>query len=287
MIKSNKMKIMLGVVAVFLLIFQALVLGVAAPKGYYLIYDWLFYGINYVIILIFLSMMWRKNRYFKWGQWILGLILLTANTTFFYYLGDVHVVVSKSKDNPHELILKEYKQLNKETVVLKQRGIIFGKKVAVLIGSSQYKTIEKATYKIDWVSGDIAVVTYQASTKDTLQQSIFSFRSSDYVRYQNVAVSLTGKWLEKNNPKNYFLYDKGKIVYANNGGLYYYSAAETEQQGIFSLIIRGDKNKPIFTIILNSDCVFGDDNLIKDGGTITLSPLTLEESAAKVYEREN
>ncbi|WP_100403853.1 hypothetical protein [Bacillus sp. FJAT-42315] len=285
MIRNRKMKIMLCVMAAVLMVFQGLIIGVAAPMGYYLIHEWIFYVINYVIIIMFL-LLYSKNHFVRWTQMILGLILLVSNSTFFYYMGDVNVVVSKSKDHQHEVILKEYKKMSNETIRLKRRGVLFGKKVATLMGSSTYKTLEEETYKIDWVSGDTAVVTYQVSEKGTLHQSIFNFRSSNYVSYQNVAVSLTGKWFEQENPQNYFMYDAGEIIYAKDGQLYYYRNEDSEQQGIFSIVIKGDENKPSFTVVLNSDSVFGDDGLIKDGGTITIYPVTLKELEGKVYYRK-
>lgn len=285
MIKNKKIKIVLGVVALLLLIFQGLYIGVATVNDYYLIHDWIFYGINYIII-IFLCLLYNKNRYVRWIQLLIGLILLVANTTFFYYMGDVNVVVSKSEDNQHEIILKEYKKMNDETVRLKRRGFIFGKEVATLMGSSKYKTIEEETYKIDWVSGDTAVVTYQANDEGILQQNIFSLRSTNYISYQNVAVSLTGKWIEQDNPENYFMYDKGEIVYAKNGQLYYYNDEDTAQQGILAVVITGGNEKPTLSVVLNSDAAFGDNGLIMDGGTITISPVTLKETEGKVYSRE-
>jgi hypothetical protein len=283
MIRNQPIRIALFGVAVLLIIFQALVIGVAAPKEYVLIYDWIFYGINSVIIVFLFFLLHSKNQYIKWIQWTLGLVLLVANTTFFYHMGDVNVVVSKSKDKQHEVILKEYKKMKDETVRLKRRGFIFGKHSVALTGSSTYKTIEEDAFKISWVSGDTAVVTYRASEKGALQQRIYSFRSSDYVHYQQVAVSLTGKWLEQENPQNYLMYDAGEIVYAKDGELYYYRAHDTEQQGIFSLVIKGDEKKPSFTVVLNSDCIFGDDGLIMEGGTITIAQVSLDDTEEKVY----
>lgn len=285
MLKNRKIKILLWIIEILLIAFQALVIGVAAPKGYYLIHAWIFYGLNYVIIIIFCLLL-SQNRYMKWIQLTIVLILFTANTTFFYYVGDENVVISKSEDKKQELILKEYKKMNYETIRLKRRWVVFGKKTATLMGSSKYKTIEKGTYKIDWVSGDIAAVTYKTSANGSLQQSIFSLRSTNYISYQNVAPSLTGKWIEKDNPKNYFMYDAGEIVYAKNGQLYYYRSQDTEQQGVTSIIIKGDETKPSLTVALNSDAVIGDNCLIKDGGTITISTITLESSKGSVYYRK-
>jgi len=285
MIKNRKIKVLLFIIELLLITFQVCTIVVLAPKGYYLIYEWIFYGLNYLIIIIFCLLL-SKNKYIKWLELTTALILLIANTAFFYYLGNVNVVVSKSEDSKHELILKEYKNMNYETVRLNRKWVIFGKKSATLVESSKYKTINNGTYKIDWVSSDTAIVTYKTSVSSSLQQSIFSFRSTNYISYQNVAASLAGKWLEKDNPSNYFLYDLGKIVYTKDGKLYYYTSQDIQQQGVTSIIIKGDDTKPSLTLVLNSDCVIGDNCLIKDGGTITISPVTIEKSKGNVYYKK-
>ena len=285
MIRNRNGKIVLCGVAIVLIIIQGLIIGVAATREYYLIHDWVFYVINYVIIILFL-LLYCKNRHVRWIQLAIGLTLLVCNTTFFYYLGNVNVVVSKSTDNQHEVILKEYKKTSNETIRLKRKGFLFGKKVATLRGSSLYKALEEDMYKIVWSNEDTAIVTYQANEKGVLQQSIFNFRSSNYVSYRYVSVSLTGKWFEQDNPQNYFIYNEGEIIYAKDGQLHYYRDEDSEQQGIFSVVISGNDKKPSFTVLLNADAEIGDNGLITDGGTITIFPVSLQETEGKVYYRE-
>lgn len=283
MIRNRKLNVMFAVIAVLLIGFQVLLLGVAKPHDYVLVYDWIFYVINYAIIACFFFI-WVSNSAYRWLQWLVCLILLVANTTFFYYVGNVNLIVSKSPNNEHELILKEYKKMKNETVRLKRRMGIFGKKVATLAGSSNYKTIENGTYKIDWVSGDIAVVTYDATGESRLEQNIFSMRRSNYVSYRYVAPSLTGKWIESDNEENYFIYNLGEIVYANDGELFYYQDdADTEQHGIFAFTVKGDGTKPSFSVMLNSNCTFEDNDLVNDNCTITIYQASLEKSAGQEF----
>lgn len=285
MIKNKKVKILLFIIEILLIIFQALTIWLQVYKDYYLIYDWIFYGINYIIIIL-LYLLFSKSQFAKWIQLTIVLILLTANTTFFYYVGYTNTVVSNAASTKHELILKEYKNMNFETVRLKRRWIIWGKKTDTLMGSSQYKTIEKGTYKIEWISGDSSVITYQTDSKGTLQQSIYSFRSTDYISYKSVAASLNGKWLEKDNTNNYFMVKQGTIVYAEDGQLYYYNINDTKQQGVSSIIVTGDSTKPSFIVVLNPDCKIGNNGLIETGGTITISPVTLKKSTENIYFRQ-
>lgn len=285
MIKNENAKIALWILEVLLIIFQAGVILLGVLGQYFLIYQWIFYGVNYLIIII-PCLLYSKNKYLTWAKLIIAIVLFTVNTTFFYYMGNTNLIIDKSQDKKHEVILKEYKNSNYETIRLKRRWVIFGKKVDTLIGSSKYKTIEKGTYKIDWVSGDTAVINYTANVDGVLQQSIISFRSTNYISYVNVLPSLNGKWIEKDNSKNYFMYTGDKLVYAKDGQLYYYNTANTKQQGVTAIVIKGDSTKPSLTVVLNSDCVIGSDCLINPGGTITINEITLEKTESKSYSRE-
>lgn len=286
--KNKKITSTFIIIGVLLLIFQALLIGVAAPREYWLVHEWVFYAINYTIILslFFIGSFASSNKYMKMFLLLAGVVLLTANTTFFYYMGDVNVVISESRDGQHEVILKEYKKMDYETVRIERRGYIFGKRDAVLAGSSEYKALEEETYKIEWPADDIAALTYQTSAQETLDQQIFNFRSSDYVSYQNVVVGLLGKWLEQDYPENYFMSDNSEFVYAKDGELYYYRIENTRQYGIFSLIIEGDETNPALTVVLNPDSEFNDSGLIADGGSITITPVSLGEAESRTYYKE-
>lgn len=282
------MGIVLIAFGVLLVVFQALLVGIAAPKGYWLIHEWIFYTINYLIIffLLVVGALSFTVGPMRIGLLLLAFVLTAINSTFFYYMGDVNLLIAESEDGEHEVIIKEYKKMKNQTVRLKRRGVLFGKKGVVLTGSADYKALEEEQVRIDWTAKDIAAFTYQTDSNGALNQEIFSFRSSDYVSYQNVAVSLTGKWLEQGNPQNYFMSDNNELVYVKNGQLYYYNIRNTKQFGIFSVMVRGDGTKPSLSIVLNPGTEFGDDGLIADEGTITITPLDLESAEGGVYDRE-
>ena len=274
-------------IGVLLALFQALLVGIAAPKGYWLIHEWLFYLINYLIIffLFVMGALVFAERNKKWALLLYAFAFTIVNSTFFYYMGNVNLLMVESDDGKHEVIIKEYKKLKKETVRLVRRGEIFGKEVAFFKGSSDFKAFEEERYKIDWNSGDIAAVTYQTDSNGVLGQQIFNFRSSDYVSYQNVAVSLTGRWIEQGNPKNYFMSDNNEMVYVKDGELHYYNIHNTEQFGIYSVMVNGAGTAPTLSIILQAGTEF-DDSSIADGGSITITPLSLEETEGGVYKKE-
>ena len=279
--------ILLITLGVLLGLFQTLLVGIAALKGYWLIHEWLFYFINYLIIFFLFvvgALVFAEGNK-KWALLLYAFAFTIANSTFFYYMGNVNLLVVESEDGQHEVIIKEYKKMKKETVRLVRRGAVFSKEVAVFKGSSDFKAFEEGRYKIGWTSGDIAAVTYQTDRNGVLDQQIFNFRSSDYVRYQNVAVSLTGKWIEQSNPENYFMSDNNEMVYVKDGQLYYYNIRNTEQFGIYSVLVKGAGTAPTLSIVLNAGTEF-DDSSIADGGTITITPLSLGKTEGGVYKKE-
>ncbi|WP_113930626.1 hypothetical protein [Bacillus sp. P14.5] len=284
--KNKRWKIILGLFAVLLAGFQAAVLAAGRLFDVHLVYEWIFYANNYILVVLLLLLAVPKNVYALWTIRAAALMLLVSNTTFYYYMGNINVVVSKPEDGDHTLILKEYENSRYETVRLKPLAFLFGRETAVLKGSSEYKAIQEGEYNVEWVSGDSAIITYKTEEESLLEQDVFNFRDSDYVSYQYALVALTGKWYEKDNPDSYFMVDQGEILYAKDGELHYYSEDEAEQQGIFSLVFKGADEKPSFTIILNSDAEYGEDGLIKKGGTITISPADLNETEGKVYLKE-
>jgi len=281
---NKKLKIALWILALVLAGVEFSVYWVQDMTSYILIYNWLIYAINYLMAMI-LFIATASNRFVKWLQWLIG-ILIVAVTTAWIFKEHVNLIVSTSDDGKHEVILKEYANLNDKTVQLQRRHLIFGRKMDTLIGSSTYKTIAEKTYTINWVGGQTAVVTYKTAPSGPLEQKFINFRWSKNIGYYNVGVSLTGKWIERGHPQNYFLYDKGKMIYAGEGKLYtYIDVEETQQLGIYGIKLIGGKQKPSFTIVLNSDSQLEPSGLIADGGTITICPLSLNAADYKVYKK--
>ena len=267
-----------------LIVFQMLVV-VAFKKEYYLIYDWIFFAVNYLIILIFILLL-SKNKIVKWLQLVIALALITINTVGFYYLGDTKTIISKSPNGENEIVIREYPNLNYESIKLKPRWLIFGKKVEILKNSSSYKAITENKYKIEWTDNDAVIYTYQINKDGILEQGFYNFRPQQ-ISYKNVLPSLNGKWVSEKDPKNYFALDTGDIVYAKNGQIYYYKNAEIEQRGEIALVFNSTySDKPSFSLILNSDSVIGQDCLINENGSITISHISLTDSNGEVFRKQ-
>lgn len=281
---KNKRTWLFLFIALLLIFFQLLLIGVAMPRGYYLIYDWMFFAINYAILL-FLFLAFYQMCYMKWLVGFMCLGLLTANTVFLYAFRGINVEISKPEDESHEVILKEYPNLKFETVRLKRRGILFGEKTDVLKGSSEYKPLEEKAYNIEWVSGDTAVLTYLIAPDGPLEQNFFFYRSTDYIRYQYILTGLMGKWVQSDNPENYLLFDGEAIVVANDGELTYYNPNDTEQHNILALTVKGEDQASSFNIILNPDAEYTESGILDDDSSITVLPITLEDHNGTVYEK--
>ncbi|MGH4124417.1 MAG: hypothetical protein ACREV6_15950 [Clostridium sp.] len=285
MIKNKKIKCGLTILEILLVIFQILVVLLALYKDYFLIYDWIFFAINYLIAILLILLI-DKNKPSKWYKVGFALAIFAINSTFLYYLGNVNTVISKSQDKQHEVIIKEYKNMKLETIRLRRRGIIFGKNVETLIASSSYKAIENGKYKIEWPNNEMSVLIYCTSEDETTDEKIYSFRGSKEGNYVNVMPSLQGKWISENDPKNYFMVNSNDIVYAKDNKLYYYNNSDVKQQGISAIIINSNtKDKPSLTLVLNSDSVIGEDCLVNKGGSITIMNISFEDSKGEIFRK--
>lgn len=284
---NRKVKYGLFGLLLILVIFQGLTAVVAFKKGYYLIYDWIFYLINYLIILIglylYLKQKWDMKKSTKIA---ITVVLIVINGTIIYKIGIPNILISKSSDKKHELILKEYPGMNFKTMRLKRRGFIFGRQVDTLEGTAIYKAIENKNYKVDWASDDNAVFTYQTNEEGKLSEKIYNFRTTDTISYYYVLPSIEGKWVSKENKKNYFIYDGKKIIYSDGKKIYYYSPKNSTQYGVLSLVIKSKEN-PTISVVINSDSVFGEHEIVQPGGSITVLENSLQKSGYKVFYKQD
>lgn len=283
---NKKLKIGLYILISLLVTFQIVIVRVALKKNYYLIHDWIFYAVNYLIIIIglfiYLKTRWDFKKITKMS---ISIVLLVINTTLLYRVGSTNLLISKSSDNKHELILKEYKNMNFETMRLKRRWIIFGRKIDTLEGSYTYKVFENKTYKVDWASDDNAVLTYQSNENGNMSVAIYNFRSTDRISYSYVLPGIEGKWMDKENKNSYLFHDREKLVYSNGKNIYYYDPKNTTQYGILGLVAK-QKDNPTISIVINSDSEFGEHDIVKVGGSITVVENSLQGSTPKVFYKE-
>ncbi|MGL5313588.1 MAG: hypothetical protein ACRC92_10095 [Peptostreptococcaceae bacterium] len=284
--KNKKIKVLLFLLEIVIITFQLFTAFIAKYKDYYLLYDWIFYLLNYVIIVI-PFVIFHKYKKYSQLRILLAIFLVALNTIYFYKLGTNKLIVSQSPNKNHELILKEYKNINTETIRLKRKFLIYGKKVSIMDTSLYYKTFLEGNYKIDWLSDDIAVVTYISNERFEINQDIFPFRDTGSISYYYVLASITGKWTDKSDNSNYLIQNKGELTYSKNGDIYNYTSEDITQYGILAIMVNGNDTKPSFTVILNSDCEIENSGLIKDGGTITIMETDVLKSQPKIFNKEN
>lgn len=282
MIKNWKLRFILYILEIFLLLFQGITL-ILTLKDYYLIYDFIFYVVNYLILIIFCLLI-SKGKIVRYIFYGIAIALITANTVFFYFIGNVNLIVSKSENNKYEVILKEYKHMNFNTVRLKRRWLIYGKKVQTFEGSYNFKFIQENNYKITW-DNDQAIITYK-KYDGGIGVSIVSFRKDNYISYQNVTPALEGKWRDKSNKNNNIIFNQGKIIYTKDEKLYYYSFQDAVQYGVDAILVNGGYDKPTFAVLLNSNCKIGENCLLNDDATISIYNIGLEDNKGSVYHKE-
>ncbi|WP_298840042.1 hypothetical protein [Clostridium sp.] len=59
------------------------------------------------------------------------------------------------------------------------------------------------------------------------------------------------------------------------------------QKGVSAIVVNSKtKDKPSFTLVLNSDSVIGKDDLVNKGGSITITNITFKDSKGEIYNKQ-
>lgn len=207
----------------------------------------------------------------------------------FMYDDSVKIVTSKSPDGKSEIILKEYTQEEKETVRLKRRWLIFAREEEnrSIPGTDKNKFLSLGTYKINWVGGDIALITYQdQSNHNQPKQWSISCRSYDYISYQYVAAVLHGYWKNEKSEENTLFNIQNGFTYADADGTYFLPYEESEQFGIDVLVWPKTEEHPAISIARNADVVLDADENVLPGGTITVNRIEMDEVEYRILKKE-
>lgn len=284
----KKVKILIG--SIFLiLILVVLGIEIVKLKGYSLIYDWMYFAIIYIILVLFILLS-SKNKYLKWVEYGIVCIIFIFTTIGLIKANKNKVFVFKSPNFKNEIIIKEAfnnKYGTFETLDLKRRWHVFAKEVSKYPTQNSYKSFSSGTYKVNWITNNIAVVNYLYSKENkSIKQHIYTFNLKEPISYNYVAVSITGKWKDKKNPNNTFASDNNKIIYIKDGKSYRYTTDNAEQKGFTSVIFKGqDSSTPDLSIVFNEGDIIGNNCLLNKGATIFIGNVSLKNEKYRLFEK--
>lgn len=284
----KKLKVFIGTIFT-MLILVLLGIEIIKLKGYSLIYDWVFFAIIYIILLLFILLS-SKNKPLKWIEYGIACIIFIITTVGLVNANKNKVFVFKSPNSKNEIIIKE--TFNKKygtfkTLDLKRRWYVFSKEVSEYPTQNSYKSFSSKTYKVNWLTNNIAVVNYLYSEKGkSIKQHVYTFNFKEPVSYNYVAVSITGKWEDKENPNNTLTSDNNKVIYIKDGKTYTYNVANAEQKGFTAAIFKGQNSStPDLSIVFNEGDVIGSNDLLNKGDTIFVGNISLKNKNYSLFQK--
>ena len=271
---------------VILIIGRLLLEWLVREKRYFLIHDSIYWIINYIIIMLSVFVC-NNNRYVKRIEYIVLIVFFILNTKGTIETTYDPLFFSSSPNKENEIIIRETVDDKEGIMGIKRRYKIFGQINDRFITKDKYRTFSKETYKINWLNNNIATITYLTGNGNKLKQHIYSFKKETPNSYRYVLPSLTGKWIDKNNPNDTLEVSMDKFIYKKDGKTYNYDIYKSKQKGYIGLIMDGQGKTPDLSIILNDDCTIGSDCLINNDGTIYIGNVTLKNEDMHIYKKVN
>lgn len=292
--KIQRIKKTVGLLSIFFfLIFLTIQLGyifIIKPNGYEYIHDILFYLFNFFIAAFGFSGIFclTINSKIKSLFGVIFMLLFLVNSAFTINNGfDRNCNISFSDSFENCVVIKQEKNSNNATLY-RTRIFIFVKAKQNLKGGVNGKI------KYQWLTNDICTLTY-LNNKSEISCFVATFgdRGSG-ISYYYVYNSLLGDWQVKNNQSDNtkISVEAQRIILKKDRGFEEFSYDECEQFGTTAIVL--NKNSiPKYVIALNEDCELDEQtNIIKKGGTITLSEISIKRTETEnlyciTYKNEN
>lgn len=293
--KIKKIKKTIGIISFIILILSLLVQGaylfVLKKHNFEYVIDILEYIINEIIIvsatISIVLLMKKKIR--NTITYILCLLFSIVNIAFTFNNGfENKCIVSFSNDFSNELVLK----VNKDTGAIKlyrnQKLFLFAKE------KEQFEYELDGKIKKQWLEKDICAITYKDKDGNLREFVVTYGDRGNGISYYHVTTALTGNWqvFTQYGNATQMLVDSKGITIKKNGESNIFEYENCKQYGTIALVLYKN-NVPKYVIGLDKNCEIDEKtNIIKKGGTITLSKISMEKTISEslycmTYKNEN
>lgn len=290
MLKNYK-KVRILVQAVFImLVLLVLAIEIVRIKGYYLIYDWMYFAIIYVI-LFFTIMLCSKNKYLRWIEYVVILVILGFNTKALLEANENKVFIFKSPNFKNEIIIKEVvkkkdgKDSSVKTFGLKRRFYLLSKQTDEYPTENLYKAFSSGSYKVNWIKDNIATINYLYSKDGDVKQHVYTFNFQEPISYNYVTASITGKWADKENPNSTLTVENGKFIYVKDGQTFVYNVANAVQKGYNAVVFQASGMDPDLSIVFNEGNIIDSSCLLNKEATIFIGHVSLKDEKYGLFQR--
>lgn len=290
MLKNHKkIKIVVSVVFV-MLILLLLFMEIVKRRGYYLIYDWIYFAIVYGILFLAI-MLCSKNKYLRWIEYVVILVILGFNTKALLDASENKVFIFNSPNFKNEIIIKEVvnkkhgKYSSIKTFHLKRRFYLFSKRVDEYPTENLYRAFSSGKYKVNWINENIATVNYLYNKYKEIKQYVYTFNFEEPISYNYVTASITGKWVDKENPNNTLTIQNNKFIYKKGEETFVYDGANAVQKGYRAVVFQASGLAPDLSIILNEGSKIDNSCLLNKEATIFIGHVSLKDEKYGLFKK--
>ena len=294
--KIKKVKKTIGIISVIILIFSLLVQGayifVLKKHDFEYVIDILEYIINELTIVsatISIVLLIKNKRIKDIITCILCVVFSIINIAFMFNNGFKNkCIVSFSSDFSNELVLKVNKDTGAIRLYRNPKLFLFAKE------KEQFEYELDGEIKRQWLETDICVITYKDKDGNLREFVVTYGDRGNGISYYYVTTALIGNWkvfTQYGNATQMTVDSKGITIKKNEKSeLFEYE--DCKQYGTIALVLYKN-NVPKYVIGLDKNCKIDEKtNIIKKGGTITLSEISMEKTISEslycmTYKNEN
>lgn len=295
--KRRKIKKIAGIVSliafIVLAIIQVAYITVLKKRGFEYVIDSLFYIINQIIILsalisinCLISKIKNNKRIITY---VLFLLVTIINIAFMCNNGFTNkCIVSFSSNFSNELVLKVNKDSGSIRLYKNIKIFLFTKE------KEQFSYETEGIIKKQWLTNDICGLTYKDKNGKLREYVVTYGDRGNGISYYYVTTALTGNWqvfTQYGNPTRLLADSKG-ITITKEGKKELFEYSDCKQFGTIALVLY--KNDiPKYVVALDENCEIDEKtDIIKKGGTITLSEISMEKTILEslyctTYKDEN
>ena len=284
-IKIKKIKKIIGIISIIILILSLLIQGaylyVLRKHNFEYVIDILEYIMNEIIIVsatISMILLTKNKRIKNIITYILCALFSIVNIAFMFNNGFKNkCIISFSSDFSNELVLKANKDTGAIRLYRNQKLFLFAKE------NEQFEHELDGEIKKQWLENDICAITYKDKDGNLREFVVTYGDRGNGISYYYVTTALIGNWQVSTQYGNatQMLVDSKGITIKKNGKSELFKYEECKQYGTIALVLYKN-NVPKYVIGLDKNCEIDEKtDIIKKGGTITLSEISMEKNISE------
>ena len=284
-IKIKKIKKIIGIISIIILILALLIQGaylyILRKHNFEYVIDILEYIMNEITIVsatISMILLTKNKRIKNIITYILCALFSIINIAFMFNNGFKNrCIISFSSDFSNELVLKANKDTGAIRLYRNQKLFLFAKE------NEQFEHELDGEIKKQWLENDICAITYKDKDGNLREFVVTYGDRGNGISYYYVTTALIGNWQVSTQYGNatQMLVDSKGITIKKNGKSELFKYEECKQYGTIALVLYKN-NVPKYVIGLDKNCEIDEKtDIIKKGGTITLSEISMEKNISE------